>query len=359
MKHFKCLILLAIIFLSCSCVKYETNVTIASDKSVNFEINLGYDINSNKSLDINEVKDIVSPLGFFVDSYHDNNYTGYRLSKKYKSINDISTKNAQETNLANILKGNLDEKNLFKVKKGFFKNTYTANYVYDFSQIYDYKMKLYLFKSNNQETIDAKEYLSDLLKNYPKFEIVEYDLMESQENFNFLSNILNENSLNYEKTPIIIIGNNIFQGYDEQTKNNIVKIIDNIIKNQNDYTDLVSKDFNNNFDLSYNVKLPNKALSSNATSISNDSKNLSWELNYFSPVKINYSFSLFNKSSIILLIIILILLIISTITGIYAYNLYKKKRNFDIKNNTNIENVIPNFENDENTIVSIEDLMKK
>ena len=89
MKHFKCLILLAIIFLSCSCVKYETNVTIASDKSVNFEIKLGYDINSNKSLDINEVKDIVSPLGFFVDSYHDNNYTGYRLSKKYKSMKKI------------------------------------------------------------------------------------------------------------------------------------------------------------------------------------------------------------------------------------------------------------------------------
>lgn len=359
MKRFKYLILLSIILCSCSCVKYETNVTIDSDKSVNFEINLGYAINSNNRLDINELKDTVSPLGFFVDSYHDNNYTGYRLSKKYKNINDISKKNAQKSNLANILKGDLDEKSLFKVKKGFFKNTYTANYVYDFSQIYDYKMKLYLFKSNNQETIEAKEYLSNLLKNYSKFEIVEYDLMESQENFSFLNNILNENSLSYEKTPIIIIGNNIFQGYDEQIKNNIIKVIDGIIDNPNDYIDLVSKDFNNNFDLSYNVKLPNKALSSNATSVSNDSKNLSWGLNYFSPVVINYSFSLFNKSSIILIIIILILLLISTITGIYAYNLYKRKKDFDVKNNTNIENIIPTFENDENTIVSIENLMKK
>ena len=136
-------------------------------------------------------------------------------------------------------------------------------------------------------------------------------------------------------------------------------MIDGIIDNPNDYIDLVNKDFNNNFDLSYNVKLPNKALSSNATSVSNDSKNLSWELNYFFPVVINYSFSLFNKSSIILIIIILILLLISTITGIYAYNLYKRKKDFDVKNNTNIENIIPTFENGENTIVSIENLMKK
>lgn len=120
MKRFKYLILLSIILCSCSCVKYETNVTIDSDKSVNFEINLGYAINSNNRLDINELKDTVSPLGFFVDSYHDNNYTGYRLSKKYKNINDISKKNAQKSNLANILKGDLDEKSLFKVKKGFF-----------------------------------------------------------------------------------------------------------------------------------------------------------------------------------------------------------------------------------------------
>lgn len=359
MKILKCISIIFITFLCCSCVKYENNVTVSSNKSVNFEINLGYSIDGDKRLDIEKIKDTARKLGFFVDSYHDSKYTGYRLSKKYKNINEISKNSNEQINLANILNGNFDEKNLYKVKKGFFKNIYAANYTYDFRNLYNYKIKIYLFKSNNVESLEAEKYINDLIKNYNIFEIIDTNIMDSQENFDFLKKVLNDNSKNYEKTPVIIIGDNIIQGYDDQIKNNISIYINSLLNNPNNYNDLINKDFNANYDLSYNVNLPTKAISNNATTVLNNGKNLIWKLDYFSPVKIEYSFEIVNKSSIIIVLLIAVISTLTAITSILFYKRYKLKKDKDINNNTNISNIIPNFDNEENTIISIDNLMKK
>ena len=86
MKLKKIVVLLMLFFISCSCAKDETIMTINKDKTVNLEVNLGYPVNSNKKIDINELKNKVSKNGFFIDSYHDDNFSGYRLSKNIKIL---------------------------------------------------------------------------------------------------------------------------------------------------------------------------------------------------------------------------------------------------------------------------------
>ena len=146
-KIFKTFIFIFMMMLSCSCVKDETVMTINRDKSVDLVINVGYPISGDKTLSIDEIKSKVGNDGFFIDSYHDEKYSGYSLSKKYKNINKISSKKEKNINLAEFINGKFDDSQLFTVKKGFFKNIYTANYTYNFTNIYDYKPTEAIFKN--------------------------------------------------------------------------------------------------------------------------------------------------------------------------------------------------------------------
>lgn len=359
MKRIYKIIALFIIIISCSaCAKDETIMTINNDKSLNIEVNLGYPVGSTKIIDIAKLKDNAGSIGYFVDSYHDNMFSGYRLSKKIKNINDVSTKENINLNLADIITGKIDDSKLFKVDKGFFKNTYYANFTYDFKEIYQYTPKIYLFGSElNSNTSDIKNYINEYIKkkNY-NIELVEYEVLTNPDNFNIMNNTITNLNETYKGIPIVIINDKIIN-YNENIKDSIALEIDNIF-NTGIYSDVFDENLDTSYELTYVVNLPSRAISNNATTSTDDNKTLIWTCNYFSDNKIEYSFSMFNISSIIIIIISITTLIVSGIVGFILYNKIKKDKEKFIAKNTNISNILPQVD-ESNQITSINDLIGK
>jgi hypothetical protein len=357
-KNLKIVLLLLFILISCSCAKNATIMTINSNKSMNLEVEIGYSINSGKNIDINELKDNVSQLGFFVDSYHDNKYTGYKLTKNYKNINAISGKKNYAINLADVLTGNFEDSKLFTVKKGFFKNTYSANFTYDFRSLYNYKLKIYLFgEETDQNCKDLEEYINSKINN-DNIEIVTYNVLSNVDNYNLLIDTLNQLNETYEGIPTVIIGNKVFNFNNNNINEEIINEIENILTNKKEYIDIINNDFNSDYEIKFEVNLPSKNISNNATEVTNDGKTLLWKGNYFNENKIEFTFSIFNRNSIVIIIISLLILVVLVIFLLIFYGKYKKDKNKFISKNTNIDNILPKID-DNNQIVSIHELIKK
>lgn len=81
-----------------------------------------------------------------------------------------------------------------------------------------------------------------------------------------------------------------------------------------------------NLDLSFNVKLPNKALSHNAKTVNNDGKELKWDLEANSVDSINFSFSLYNTGNIIICIAVGIIIVVTIIILLKKRNTVSKKQ---------------------------------
>lgn len=105
----------------------------------------------------------------------------------------------------------------------------------------------------------------------------------------------------------------------------------------NDFTNSLMS----NLDLSFNIKLPNKAISHNAKSVNNDGKELKWDLSTNSVDSITFSFSLYNIDNIMLclasIVIVLLVVIILLIN--------KKKTKKEIPINTEITDFLLSPEN--------------
>ena len=263
-------------------------------------------------------------------------------------------------NLADIISGNFDDSKLFKVEKGFFKNTYYANFTYDFTKIYNYSPNIYVFgEDSNQDTNEIVNYINDYAKthNY-NINVVKYNVLTNAENFGIMNSLLAKLNTNYQGIPLIVVGNKYYIGKSNDVKSNITSDIDNIYKTRG-YVDLLNEEVQNNYELIYEVNLPSKVLNSNANSISNDNKTLIWKANYFNTNEISYSFNMINTGNIVLLIIGVIIFIIFIIIGMIFYNKNKKDKEKFISKNTNISNIIPVVDNENNQITSINELINK
>ena len=131
-------VLLAVILIS-GCVKYEVEMDIHNDKSMDFSLiyaidtSNGMDI-SEMGLDIDELKESLKDDKFEVSEYKEDSYSGVKVTKKYKNIDNISSKNEKEVILTDLLEtDNYDDSQLFKVKKGIMSNTYSAHFIFDLS----------------------------------------------------------------------------------------------------------------------------------------------------------------------------------------------------------------------------------
>ena len=166
--------LLFVCLLLSSCVKYNATITVNSDKSMDFSfisaIKKEYASQMSNTEDFNKYKD----EGFVVESYITDDYEGYKVSKHYVSIDEVSSEDIDTSKLTD------NDDKLFNIKKGFFKNTYTAklvsndtNDMMDKSQMYeddedvqelikqfDFKFNLNLpnpVKSSNATSISADQ----------------------------------------------------------------------------------------------------------------------------------------------------------------------------------------------------------
>ena len=107
------LIITLLVFPFSGCIGKSVTLSFARNmqKNTNFEFCILTEITADISFE-----DYFIVPGFGV--------TGY-VNKKYGE--DYSSKEDINLNLADIISGNFDDSRLFKVEKGFFKNTYYAN----------------------------------------------------------------------------------------------------------------------------------------------------------------------------------------------------------------------------------------
>ena len=259
-KNIKFTILLILLVISLTgCVKFNSTMEIKKDKSMDYKIIYAFDkslFGDQEILTSNDKKELENK-GFTVSNYVDGNMKGFKVSKNIKNIDDVSSTNDATYDLSGLLDSNKSESKVFKVKKWFLKNTYTASFKFDSSD-------------------------SDL-----------------------------NNSTSDDTT------------------------IDNDFTIDNDTTTNSDFDFSNmntNMDLSFNVKLPYKAISSNATTKKNDDKELSWNLSSTGEDKIEFSFALYNITNIYICGGVIVLLIIIVIVSILNKGKKNKVSNKDVTN---------------------------
>ena len=149
-------LLLAVLLFS-GCMKYNYNVTVNSDGSVDFKLLsavskqvLSYsgDSNSMKEEDYDDAK----AAGFEVKKYDDGEYEGFELSKHFNSIDDVSYEDDTTVDLS-MKDGKVK---LFKVTKDDKKKTYKAKI--DYSEAKGYSSQSDAYKDNDA----YKEYLKGM-----------------------------------------------------------------------------------------------------------------------------------------------------------------------------------------------------
>ena len=194
-------VLLIILFIT-GCSKFDANMEIKDDKSMEFSILYTYDKNasSNDPANIINEENInkLTSAGFTVENYDVDNNVGIKISKKIDNIDDVSEENKFITyDLFDLPNFNNDTK-LFKVRKGFIRDTYTASFrvsnkdnvfnvdqnnysnnnrVWGSSENFKFSLKLpYTAGSNNaNRTENVRKILTWNLSSYTSIQSIEFE----------------------------------------------------------------------------------------------------------------------------------------------------------------------------------------
>lgn len=298
MKKAKYIILLSLTILLTGCVKSNTSMTINKDKSMSLTSEV---LISDKLLDkesrliIKDEKKKLQKKNMTVEEIKDSNgYSGFSVTKKYGNIDKNSKEEYKEIIISNFFDDKFDDSVLFQVKKGLFKNVYTANY---------------------------------------KFEVDNDDFVEeNNSNETVINDTTNTPTVENGTTNVIDNTNNV-----DGTNNNTEKDI-------SDNADLIKLASEVKF--KFSVNLPYKVLESNATKKSDDGKKLEWDLNSNDAVKINYSFELYNMNNIYMAIGISIGAIILLIVLIIIKNKIVQKKREKISSRPILKEYDPSIEDE-------------
>lgn len=262
----KALLITMFVFLSTGCVKYNAQMDIKADKSMDFSIIYALDTSVFGETNIFEEEDIknLKDEGYKVTKYTDGKMKGYKLSLNIKNIDDVSSTDNVSFNLSDTKSDSKkDDLKLFKVQKGFFKNKYSADFKFD---------------SNDSNLNSTTNSSLDNTESDDDYSVTSFD-EEIDSEFN--------------------------TSFDEASYNSGMQFAAS------------------NMDLSFNVKLPYSVVSSNASSKDNDNKELSWALTTQNGENnIKFEFELYNYDNIIGTIAIIIIVICLVIIFIL-----KKKNN--------------------------------
>ena len=279
MKRIKYLLLVCVLaIVSTGCVKFNANMNIKKDKSMEFSIIYAFDKslmgedNALKEEDFAEVK----KQGFEVEKYSEGNYEGFKLIKKVANIDEVSSESDVIYDLSGMMEEKEDNKYIFKVVKGADKNTYIAKLKFDAN---DSSMSNDEEINENVETSDDEVEVPDLMGDADAAITADED---EDDEFSVTSN-----------------GNDM------------------------DLSALM-----NNLDLSFSVNLPYSAVSSNATTKENDNKKLVWKLGASGEQQIEFTFELpHNAGNDNMILYIGIGVGVLVIGAVLALVLSKKKNN--------------------------------
>lgn len=291
MKKNKFILMLCVLtFMLTGCVKYNANMNINKDKSMDFSMIYALDTSlfEDQELLSDEDKQKLESQGFTITDYSEGTMKGYTLTKKISNIDYVSTTSNASYDLSGLLDSNATNSYIFKVTKGLLKNTYTANFTFDASE-----------SDINSDSTDTTDNLNDLFSNDEEEETILSE--EKQEE-------TNQEETNQEET---------------NSNGNI------------DFSDMDLSSLTSNLDLSFNVNLPYSAKSNNATNTSDNNKKLSWNLSSTEISTIEFTFELYNMTNVYIGIGLLVILIAAIVVLIVS----KKKNSSDKNSNLSSETV--------------------
>lgn len=134
-KQIKIFILLFTIVLLTGCVKYDANMEISKDKSMQLSIiyAVDEDLMQGGMLVDDKQKSNLIDQGFVVTDYADDMYKGIKLEKSVQNIDTISTTEDTKYSLSSMIDTSEEKerKEMFKIERGFFKNKYIAIFEFD------------------------------------------------------------------------------------------------------------------------------------------------------------------------------------------------------------------------------------
>ena len=225
------------------CVKFNANMDIKRDKSMNFSIIYAFDTSLLGDKDILSSDDIkkLEDQGFSVSKYEKDGMKGFKIVRGVSNIDFVSSSSATDYSLSGLISKSNKNKNIFKVKKGLIKNVYTAKFNFN--------------TADSDLNDDASDSLGDTTTSDDDTADDTYDTTDDT--------------------------------YD--TDDDSTSLDDFTSGLTNSFSGLASK-----MDLSFNVTLPYSAKSNNATSTNNDNKELRWDLSSQGDDKIEFEFELYN-----------------------------------------------------------------
>ena len=168
-------LILSILFvmLITGCVNYNASMHINKDKSMDYSITFLMNPEVYSKTDLTNEIEVIKFNGFTVEDYTNGVFRGYKFTKTIDDIDDYSENSDVVYTLSEPPTANY----IFKVKKGYFKNKYIANFVFDKSQFSSSEPKkndkdLETFIEQNDNGLLDQDVFFDASRTVIKFNVV-------------------------------------------------------------------------------------------------------------------------------------------------------------------------------------------
>ena len=293
--------ILTIFTFSCGFVKTDTIIDIDKNKNISIEKSaLMSDEYGEEFLNSFTNTENIKRAGLKIETKKENGYTGIVGKKEYK-LDDVSNTNLDKLDIDKFLNKDFNDKSLIKVEKGFFKNNYTIEYNYTRDALSDLET---LFIANNPYKIGETDEVFDETKYTNCVSMIENASKVDDKNKN-KKNTTNTNDITNCQTYV--------DGYDNYKKELNAKI--EKLSRETSYK--------------LTINLPVKVGSSNASSTSDDHKELTWNFKDEGSTLVICSFEMLNMNNIYMLGGGTLLLIVIVIVLIMFINKKKKSKVVD------------------------------
>ena len=292
LRKIKFLFIILMMFLLTGCVKLNMTMDIKSDKSMDLDILYAVDKNymegEDEELFSDEEIEEYKKAGYEVKDYAEGDYVGVILKKHVKNIDEVSkTDGSASFNLSNATDTE-EEESMFTLKKGFFRNVYTLKMESDSATNTPDDINI----GDERFALEGEE--DDVLGDYPSGDDVSLDDYPTDGDF--------------------------------------------------DYTEAL-----NAMEMKLVVNLPNKPISHNATSVSNNGKSLTWNL-VAQQEDVELTFALYNRTNILICVAGVVVVVIVVIVIASKSGKNKNTSNNQVTNNAQNNEMMNNNTMNNNTM---------
>ena len=265
----KIICLFMVVFLAVGCMNFNTNMTVHSDKSVDIQMSMEMNL-------LDFANNMMAEDGFWQAIVDQIVTDGCATSCPY---DESSTEYTTCMNVCIEEAGSPEKPSESEIKE--YLDSYFSSGEFNEEEF---------FSSEDKEELESKGYTVDTILDEENYS---YQVRISQ-HFDSIDEV-SSTSLDTVRLEDVFNGdtNNIFF---LKKDNNTYQANYTWTMNNDDIDQNIDIDMNDIITFSYEVTLPNAAISNNATLVSSDSKTLTWNLDLNENSNVNYEFS-FNSNN--------------------------------------------------------------